>query len=115
MRFINFKKLSLKTRFIYAFVSVIIIIIAIISLIVAHMIIILIRQTDEIPGLWRLLPYFAIPVTYLSMRALFFIYPFSFSKWVSIFITIISTSVVLLLLLKYRTNKFKTKVGIDHQ
>jgi len=87
-------------------------IIAIISLIVSHMIIILIRLTDEIPGLWKFLPYITIPVSYLSMRILFFIYPSSFSKWVSILVTIISTVLVVLLLLKYRTNKFKTKVGI---
>jgi hypothetical protein len=76
------------------------------------MIIILIRLTDEIPGLWKFLPYITIPVSYLSMRTLFFIYPSSFSKWVSILVTIISTVLVVLLLLKYRTNKFKTKVGI---
>ena len=87
-------------------------IIAIISLIVSHMIIILIRLTDEITGLWKFLPYTTIPISYISLRVLFFIYPSSFSKWVSILITIISTIFVVFLLLKYRTNKFKTKVGI---
>jgi hypothetical protein len=87
-------------------------IIAIISLIVAHLIIILIKLTDEIPGLWKLLPYITIPVSYLSIRSLFFLYPSDASKWVSILLTIISTSIILFLLLKYRTNKFKTKVSI---
>jgi len=87
-------------------------IIAIISLIVAYLIIILIKLTDEIPGLWKLLPYITIPVSYLSMRSFFLYYPYSFSKSVSILVTIISTSLVVFVLLKYRTNKFKTKVDI---
>ena len=87
-------------------------IIAIVSLIVAHAIIILIKTTDEIPSPWKRLPYIVIPVSYLLMRTLFFFYPLGFSKCISLLVMIISTVLVVFLLLKYRTNKFKTKIDI---
>ncbi|MCK4347792.1 MAG: hypothetical protein KAW47_04165 [Thermoplasmatales archaeon] len=87
-------------------------IIAIVSLIVAHAIIILIKTTDEIPSPWKRLPYIVIPVSYLLMRILFFFYPLGFSKCISLLVMIISTVLVVFLLLKYRTNKFKTKIDI---
>lgn len=87
-------------------------IIAIVSLIVAHTIIILIKTTDEIPGSWKFIPYIVIPVSYLLMRTLFFFYPFGFSKCISLLVMIMSTVLVVFLLLKYRTNKFKTKIDM---
>jgi len=87
-------------------------IIAIVSLIVAHAIIILIKTTDEIPSPWKRLPYIAIPVSYLLMRTLFFFYPLSASKCISLLVMIISTVLVMFLLLKYQTNKFKTEIDI---
>jgi hypothetical protein len=83
-------------------------IIAIISLIVSHMIIILIKNSDEIPGLWKLIPYLTIPTTYIFFRTLFFLYPHMYSKSFSLLGMILSTVLVLFLLLKYRTDKFKT-------
>lgn len=84
-------------------------IIAIVSLIIAHMIILLIRATDEIPRHWRLLPFLTIPISYALMRL---ILPFLIQKEhigsVSLFVMLISTTVVVFLLLKYTTNKLKT-------
>ena len=87
-------------------------IIAIVSLIVAHAIIILVKTTDEIPSPWKRLPYIVIPVSYLLMRTLFFFYPLGFSNCISLLVMIISTVLVVFLLLKYQTNKFKTKIDI---
>jgi len=43
---------------------------------------------------------------------LFFFYPFGFSKCISLLVMIMSTVLVVFLLLKYRTNKFKTKIDM---
>ena len=83
-------------------------IIAIISLIIAHVIIILIKTVDDIPSYWRLLPYLIIPISYIIMRILFLFYVIEFSNSVSIFVMIFSTVIVILVLLRYKTNKFKT-------
>jgi len=87
-------------------------IIAIISLVITHAIILLVKTTDEIPGLWKFLPYITIPISYILMRMVFFFYPTSFSKSVSLLAMILSTVSVILLLLKYKTNKFKTKTNM---
>ncbi|UCD13103.1 MAG: hypothetical protein JSW60_05960 [Thermoplasmatales archaeon] len=84
-------------------------IVAIVSLIIAHMIILLIKTTDEIPGHWRLLPFLTIPISYALMR---FILPFLTQKEyiasIALFVMLISTIIVVFLLLKYTTNKLKT-------
>lgn len=84
-------------------------IIAIVSLLVTHTIIVLIKITDEIPRPWKFLPYLNIPLSYLLIRGVFFYYPVDFAKSGSLTIMILSTILVLFLLLKYKTNKFKTK------
>lgn len=89
-------------------------IIAIVSLVITHMILLLIKITDEIPIPWNFLPYLTIPVSYIPMRIVFFYYPVDFSKSASLLIMILSTLLVTLLLLKYKTNKFKTKTDMKH-
>ena len=84
-------------------------IIAIISLLVAHTIILLIKSTDEIPKYWKLLPYLTIPVSYILTRLVFYYFPIEYLRSISLLLTALSTIAVTLLLLKYRTNKFKTK------
>ena len=85
---------------------------AIISLLITHAIIILIRTTDEVKGRWKYLPYVSIPSSYILMRVLFFVFPMDFSKNISLLVMILSTVVITILLLKYKTNKFKTKTSM---
>ena len=87
-------------------------IIAIVALLITHMIILLIKITDEIPGLWKFLPYLTIPISYVLMRVVFFFFPVSFAKSVSLLAMILFTVLVTILLLKYKTNKFKTKTDM---
>ena len=87
-------------------------IIAIVSLLITHMIILLIKTTDEIPSLWKFLPYLTIPISYILMRMVFLFFPMEFAKSVSLLATILFTVLVTILLLKYKTNKFKTKTDM---
>lgn len=88
-------------------------IIAIVALFLAHMIVFLIKTTDEIPDRWKLLPYIILPTSYILMRLIFYFYPAEFDKTASLLIMIFSTVVVTFLLLYYKTNKFKTKTKME--
>ncbi len=87
-------------------------IISLVSLIIADMILLLIKTTDEIPGGWKVFSYVTMPVSYIIARVFFFYFPTDFTKTVSILILIISTITVTYLLLKRKSNKFKTKRDI---
>lgn len=87
-------------------------IVSITAIIIADLIIILIKTTDEIPGKSRFLPYVTIPTSYIIMRIIFFYIPTDFTNIASISIMIISTILVTFLLLKYKTKKFNTKTGM---
>ena len=87
-------------------------IIAIVSIFIANCLIFFIKTTDELPGYWRFLPYVMIPLVYILMRLLFFYFPAGFTKSASLLMTIILTGLVTFLLLKAKTNKFKTKIHI---
>jgi hypothetical protein len=87
-------------------------IIAIVSLIVSTLILLLIRTTDEIPGKIKLLPYLIIPVIYILMRVVFFYYPIENSNMISLAAVILSTILITFLLLRLKTNKFKSKRDI---
>lgn len=87
-------------------------IISIVSIFIANILLFLIKITDELPGYWRFLPYITIPFTYFLMRLLFLYFPTEFTNTASILVTIIFTILVTLLLLRYKTNKFKTRTHI---
>jgi hypothetical protein len=87
-------------------------IISIISIIVADIILILIKTTDDIPPGWKVLPYLTIPISYTIARVIFYFYPIDFARPASIIILILSTIMVTYLLLKRKTDKFKTKSDI---
>ena len=90
-------------------------IIAIVSLIITHAIILLIKTVDEMPGFWRFLSYITLLVSYSIARGIFYlIYPTGkeFAASVSLLVMIFSTLSVILLLLKYKTNKFKTRTDM---
>jgi len=87
-------------------------IIAITALIGTHLIILLIKTTDEIPGKWKFLPYLSMPISYILIRIVFLYFPTSFTNSVSLLFTILITILVTFLLLRSKTNKFKTKRDI---
>ena len=90
-------------------------IISIISLIIAHLILILIREVDKLKDGRKYIPYITIPCSYSIIRGFFFIFPNDYTYSLSLLVMILSTFVILLLLKKSikkdKTNKFKT--GID--
>jgi len=83
-------------------------IISITSLFISHLIILLIKTTDEIPKYWKIMPYLMLPLSYILMRLFFYYFPIIFSKTISLIIMLISTTVVLYILLIYKSDKFKT-------
>ena len=87
-------------------------IIAIVSLVVSTMILLLIKTTDEIPGKIKLLPYLTLPIFYILMRVIFFYYPVENSNMISLAVMIIFTILITYLLLRVKTNKFKSKLDI---
>jgi hypothetical protein len=87
-------------------------IIAIVSLAVTHTVLFLVRTTDEIPGYWKFTPYVVMVVSYLVMRLVFFFFPADFTNSASLLTMILSTIFCVILLLKYKTNKFKTKTSM---
>jgi hypothetical protein len=84
-------------------------IIAIVAIIIADLIILLIKTTDEITGFWKLMPYITMPISYTLMRIFFYYFPTEFTNSVSLAVMIACTLLVAYLILKYKTNKFKTK------
>ncbi|MBN2602540.1 MAG: hypothetical protein JXA91_00205 [Candidatus Thermoplasmatota archaeon] len=84
-------------------------IIAIASMIVTHLFLLLIKNSDEINDQWKLLPYIVIIASYVLARTIFYYFPVEHLKSVSILIMFVSTFATLFLLLKLKSNKFKTK------
>jgi hypothetical protein len=86
-------------------------IIAIVSILIADLILILIKTTDDLPSFWSIFPYITMPVSYIFMRIIFFyLAPDSGLTYsFSLLIMIISTVFVTILLLRFKTNKFKSK------
>jgi hypothetical protein len=87
-------------------------IISLVSLIITHMIIFLIKITDEIPGFWRFIPFLILPISYISIRIVFTFFESELKHSVSLLGMILSTIVAVLLLLRFKTNTFKTKVAM---
>jgi len=87
-------------------------IVSIISILFANLVLLLIKTTDKISGVKKIIPYVMIPLVYSLMRLLFYYFPASFSNSVSLLVTVILTFVVTLLLFSSDTNKFKSKIRI---
>jgi hypothetical protein len=87
-------------------------IISIMALFISAMILNLIKTTDQIPGAWKFLPYVIIPLSYILARLLFFNFLTDYKNIISLLVMILSTGLITYLLLKYKTNKFKTKLDI---
>jgi len=87
-------------------------IISIVSILIAIMIFILIRITDEIKGSRRFIPYILIPVIYVLMRLLFFNFPSEYTNSASLLVTVLVTGFTAFILHNKATNKFKFKLRI---
>ena len=88
-------------------------IVSIVAIIIANLLIIMIEVTDAIPKYWRLLPYLSIIISYILLRVLFFViqdkFYVEFYLSVSLLGAIATTFIVTFVLLKYKTNIFKSK------
>jgi hypothetical protein len=87
-------------------------VISIIALLIIDMILLLIKTADEIPRFWKFIPYIIIPFSYILARLFFFYFPTDYSNIVSLLVMIFSTALITYILLKYKTNKFKTILNI---
>ena len=87
-------------------------IISIVAILITDMILIFIKITDELPGYWRFLPFINLPVTYILLRILFFFIKIEYTNILSLLLTVGLTVLLTYILLKYKTNKFKTGTGI---
>jgi len=84
-------------------------IISLVSIILADLLLLLIKNTDEIPSKWKIFLYATIPASYILARVFFFYIPTDFTKPISILVLILSTIMVTYILLKRKSNKYKTK------
>lgn len=91
-------------------------IISIIALFITHMIVYLIKTTDEIKGRIKYLPYIILPLSYILARIFFYYIKANFDLSTSLFIMILSTMIVLYFSKRRKkekkTQKFKTKIDI---
>ena len=87
-------------------------IIAITSIIITDSILCLIKATDTIQGVKKFLPYIMLPLSYVLARLFFFYFPSEFTNFASLIIMIILTTIVTYLLIKPKTNKFKSKLAM---
>ena len=83
-------------------------IIAIIALLIVHLLILLIKTTDALPKRWKFLPYVNLPLSYITMRVIFYFLPTDHNLSLSLLIMILTTLLIILILIKYKTNRFKS-------
>jgi len=83
-------------------------IVSIASITISHLIIFLIKTTDEIPGFWKLVPYLMLPISYILIRTLFYFFITDYTFSVSLIVMIISTILVTYYLMRAKSDRFKT-------
>lgn len=84
-------------------------IIAIVSLIIAHFIILLIRVTDGFSKSQKIITFLTLPISYGLMRlVLLYLLPIEYIASISLLIMLGSSTAVIVLIKKIKTNKFKT-------
>ncbi len=84
-------------------------IIATIALVLAHLIIIFIQVTDDFKEIWHYVPFLSLPVSYILFRVLFYFVRIPNDLGFSLLFMCLTTVVIILLLYRFKTNKFKTK------
>ena len=88
---------------------------AIIALLLTYPVLGLIKATDKIRTHRKIVPFITLVVSYVLARVFFIYYPITQDKSVSLFVMILSTTLLTILLIKYkRTNRFKTTSKMKH-
>ena len=108
--------LALKNNWYMALFSVLgwLSVIGIIALLLAFLLLVLVWASDGIASGWRLLPFLALPISYGASRTFFFYIPCDNVLGWSLLVMILSTVVITIVLIKYKTNKFKTVGTMKH-
>jgi hypothetical protein len=90
-------------------------VIGIIALLLGFLLLALVWATDNIAPGWRFVPFLTLPLSYGTIRVLFFYFPWDNILGWSLFVMILATIVVTVLLMKYKkTNRFKTVGRMKH-
>jgi hypothetical protein len=111
-----FLSLALKANWYAALFSVLglLSVIGIVALSLAFLLLALIWASDKIASGWRLVPFLTLSISYGATRVLFFYIPRDNILGWSLLVMIVATVMVTLLLIKYKTNKFKTAGPMKH-
>ncbi len=84
-------------------------IISITALLIAHLLLILIWCTDQIPGLWWVVPYVVLFVSYVLTRGVCIVFNIEFGRSLALVLMLCLTVSVVVVLLYYKTNRFKSE------
>ena len=88
---------------------------AIIALLLTYPVLVMIKATDEIRMHWKIISFINLVVSYVIARVFFIYYPITQNKSVSLLVMILSTTLLTILLIKYkRTNRFKFAPKMKH-
>jgi len=88
-------------------------IIAVSALLFAHLIILFIKVTDLIPGIFRYIAIMCFPIVYILFRIFFFFVPIPFVTSISLIIPICITSFLIWFFLCRLTNTFKSSESMN--
>jgi uncharacterized BrkB/YihY/UPF0761 family membrane protein len=89
-------------------------VIGIIALILAFLLLVLVWASDKIAPSWQFVPFLTIPISYGASRVLFFYVPRENILGWSLLVMLLATVLVTILLIRYKTNKFKTAGTMKH-
>lgn len=105
-----FLSLALKSNFYIVVFSVLglLSVVGIIALLLAFLLLALVWATDKIASGWRLVPFLTLPASYGAIRVMFFYVPRDNILGWSLLVMLLSSGAVTILLIKYKTNRFKT-------
>jgi hypothetical protein len=111
-----FLSLALKSNFYIAVFSVLglLSVIGVIALLLSFLFLALVWAADKIASGWRLVPFLTIPISYGAARVLFFYVPRDNILGWSLLAMLLTTVLVTILLIRYKTNKFKTAGPMKH-
>ncbi len=91
-------------------------IISIVSLLITHLLLLLIKTTDTIQGYKKFLPYITLPLSYILTRTVFLFIQTPWEKSISLVVMIGITTLVIYLLVrkkkKKKSNTFKAKIDM---
>jgi hypothetical protein len=87
-------------------------IISITSIVIANLILLLVKSTDELSGIWKVSPYIVLPLSYILARIVFSSFLTTFANILSLTVMVLTTVLITYSLLRYTTNKFKSNSNI---